>query len=380
MSVVVALAFASCIARAQPEAPPDAQQQFDIAFEAMTRGEFATAIVGFRAVAASATDPELRGAANQLGRLADELARRNMRLVAGTAPPGEPLASTPERVGISEDDQPDGGRTSFVISTTIASLYSGVVLLDLLDVDDVRTGTLVVMGSTTIGLLGSLYGTRGRTVTGGMADAWSLGLMVGTGNALLLSGPLGLYESSNNSSEKVQSLVLGSAWGAAAAGLLAADAIRPTRAQVNVTSTFGLMGLASTLLSLAIIQPDDLDGNTFLTITAAGLDGGLGAGAAFASKLDWSLSRARFVELGAFLGALAGAGTSLILFSDSESDNTGRLAAGLTLASLWGGFALATHLTRDMAPDYRFRKQTSGTVLGPTMIHNAPGLALVGRF
>jgi len=377
--LVLGVMLASGTATAQPAAP-DTQAQFDAAFEAMTRGDFATAIAGFHAVSATTTDPEQRGAANQLGRLAEELSRRQVRFVAADAPGATPVPLH-DTVPVSEDDQPDGGRTSFIISTTIASLYSGVVLLDLLDVNDARTGTLVVMGSTSIGLLGSLYGTRGRTMTGGMADAFSLGLGVGVFNSLLLSGPLGLYDADVNASEKVQSFVLGSAWGVGVAGLVAADSIRPTRAQVSVAGTFGMMGLASTWLSLAIVQPSDLSGNTFLTITAAGLDGGLAAGAIFASKLDWSLSRARLVELGAFLGGLAGGGTSIILFADSGSDNTARLAAGITLAGVWAGFALTTHLTRDMAPDYRYRKPLGGNaMLAPTIIRDAPGLAAVGRF
>ena len=90
----------------------------------------------------------------------------------------------------------------------------------------------------------------------------------------------------------------------------------------------------------------------------------------------------RVVELSAFLGALAGGGTSILLLADStgDSDNSARLAAGITLAGLWGGFALGAHLTRDMKPDYRFRKQGTSAMLAPTSIRNAPGLALTGMF
>jgi len=392
--VVVCLLFATRVSSAQPgepmpPPPPDDMQpvpspadraQFDAAFDAMTRGDFAAAVVGFRAVLATTGDPELRGAANQLGRLADDLARRGGRLTFGAAPGTVPPVG--EVVGVSEDDEVDGGRASFVVTTTIAALYSGVVLIDLLDSEDVRSGTLVVMGSTAVGLLGSIYGTSGRTMTGGMADAWSLGLSVGAGNALLLASPIGLFDTDTNQSEKIQTFVLGATWGAATAGLVLADRIRPTRAQVNVTGTFGVMGLASTLLSLAIVQPDDLDGDTFLTLTAVGLDAGLGVGAGFASKLDWSLSRARYVGLSAFLGAVAGGGTSLLLFADSGDNNSGRLAAGITLAGLWGGFFLGNHLTRDMAPDYRFRRvaATASALVAPTVIRDAPGVAVVGAF
>lgn len=390
------LVLASGLASAQPTesrpAPPapapaaDVQARFDAAFGAMTRGEFAQAASAFRAIAAEAQDPELRGAANQLGRLAEDLARRGARLAFGppAGSPGEPAAPGGAPAAGprgSEDDEPEGGRASFIVTTTLAALYTGVVLDDLVDVGDVRPGTLVVMGTTAAGLVGSLYGTRGRTMTGGMADAWSLGLAVGAGNALLLSGPFGLYDSTSNTSEKVQSFVLGASWGAATAGLLAADHYRPTRAQVSVMSTVGAMSIASTLLTLAMIQPGDLSGDSYLTITAVGLDAGLAAGAGFASTLDWSLSRARLVGLGALLGGLTGVGTSLLLFADSSGDNTARAAAGITLGGLWGGFLLGAYLTRDMAPDRRFAPHPGPTAqLAPTLVRDAPGLSVIGAF
>ena len=77
---------------------------------------------------------------------------------------------------------------------------------------------------------------------------------------------------------------------------------------------------------------------------------------------------------------VAGGGTSVLLFADSGSDNTLRAAAGITLAGLWGGFALGTHLTREMAPDYRFRRQQPTAMLAPTTIRDAPGLVLSGTF
>jgi hypothetical protein len=386
--VVAALLLGATPVLAQPDAAPPpvapvGDAEFKAAFDAMTRGDFATAAAGFRTVAQLAADPELRGAAIQLGRLADEYARRGGRLSFDAGPgarlPGGPLRT---REVVNEDDEPDGGRTTFIVTTTLASLYTGVVAIDLTNTDDIRGGTLLVMGSTAAGLVGSIYGTKGRPMTGGMADAYGLGMMVGVGNALFLSGPIGLFDSGvNNQSEKIQLFVLGSAWGGATAGLLAADAIKPTRAQVSVAGTIGVMGLASTLLGLAMIQPDDLDGDTFLLITAAGLDVGLGAGAAFASKLDWSLNRARLVGLSAFLGALAGGGTSLLLIGEDGNENSGRLAAGITLAGLWGGFALGAHLTSDMAPDYRFRRHTgTNAMLAPTPMKNGAGLSLVGTF
>jgi len=380
--------------------PVDAKGQYEEAYQAMLAGDFNKAAGGFAAAAALTDDAQLRMAANQLARLANDLAARNARLAFGPEAPaqpaypmtspggpgapggGVPLVEGGQNAAVSEDDARDGGRATFVTFTTIAALYSGVVLDVLLEVDDVRSGTLVVMGTTTVGLVGSLYGTKNRMMTGGMADSWTLGMGVGVGNALLLGSPLGLYEG-ENVDKKVTTTTLLAAWGTAGAGLLFADRYQPTRAQVSVTGTVGFMGVASTLVGLAIIQPDDISGNTFLTLTAVGLDASLVAGGVFASKLDWSLSRARYVGLGAMLGVLAGAGGSLLLLSDGGGgENSARLAAGLTLAGMWGGFALTTHLTRDMAPDYRFRVKPQGPQLtiAPTRIKDATGLALVGSF
>src|SRR5260221_522201 len=83
----------------------------------------------------------------------------------------------------------------------------------------------------------------------------STGFPPGPGTGLLLPEPLGFYRSPTNRSEKVQSFTLGAMWGTATAGLVLADQIRPTRAQVNVVETFGLMGVGSTLLSIVILQP-----------------------------------------------------------------------------------------------------------------------------
>lgn len=197
------------LVHAQPA--PDARAQYEDAYTAMMNGDFGRAASGFNAAAAMTDDPELRMAANQLARLANDLATRGARLAFGPATPANtlpPPAGAPPLVeggpagAVSEDDAKDGGRATFVVTTTLASLYSGVVLLDLLDIDDVRGGALTVLGTTAGGVIGSLYGTRGKTMTGGMADSWGLGLFVGAANALLLSKPIGLWDADSNASER----------------------------------------------------------------------------------------------------------------------------------------------------------------------------------
>ncbi len=374
MRVVVAAAvllFANLV-HADPQPPT-----FDAAYDAMIHGDFVRAAAGFHAVADA--DPAVRERATALADLADAFVRRGARLVDVAQAPGATPDAPTRIVEVSEDDTSSGGRASFVVTTTMAAFYSGIVAVDLLDLDSVRSGTLVVMGATAVGVTGSLFGTRGRTITSGMADAYSFGLLAGATNSLLLAGPLGLYRADSNASEKVQSFVLASSWGSATAALLLADQLRPTRGQVSVVETFGAMGIASTMLGFAIAQPDDLDGDTFLGVTAAGFDIGIGAGAVFANKLDWSHSRARYVNLGAFLGGLLGAGSSLVASGGNGDRSDARISAAVTLAGLWGGFALTSYLTRDMSPDYRFRT-THSTTVAPTVVNHAPGLAISGAF
>lgn len=377
----------------------DDRARYDAAFDAMLKGDVVDAAAGFATVAQTAQDPQLRTQAAELGRLAHELALRHARMTFDAPPApatgaaGGGLSVAGEGGGVSEDDTPTGGRASFVVTTTLGALYTGVVAIDLLDINDTRTGVLLVMGTTAGGVIGSLYGTQGRRMTAGMANAWFIGQWAGAGNALLLSSPLGLYDGTNTD-KKVLSFTLGASWGAATAGLLIADRYQPTAAQTNITGTFGVMGIASTLGALAIIQPSNLGSKTFLTLMAVGLDGGIGAGTMFANRLDWSKSRVLYVDLAAFLGVVAGGGTSLLIFADGKSsgDTTARVSAAITLAGMWGGFALGAHLTRDMAPDYRFRTQTPTqptATISPTILHdntsahsgaNMPGVALVGQF
>ena len=70
-------------------------------YAALVAGDFTTARAKLGVVAETAVDPELRGAARELARLADELGARQARLVFGAV-----------------------GRTSFVATTTSSSFIS----------------------------------------------------------------------------------------------------------------------------------------------------------------------------------------------------------------------------------------------------------------
>jgi hypothetical protein len=193
----------------------------------------------------------------------------------------------------------------------------------------------------------------------------------------LLSVPLGL----NEDTENMQLFALGSMVVGGAAGMYLGDQVNPTRAQVSLTGTMSMMGLATVGLGIGIVQPDDLDEDTLLVLLAAGLDVGMLAGISLAPKIDWSTSRARLVTLGSFVGAVAGfAGAALITGAEDPDDDTARLWSAAVLGGAWGGLGLAWHLTRKMAPDPRFRTEGATTTVSPTMIRDAPGLAGLGTF
>ena len=379
LASVAAPAFAQPGAPPPPAAPAEpspvppppvdpARATYDAAFAALVAGELATAAAGFDEAAATSTDPELRASARELRRLVDSLTARQARIVVGPAP-----APTAPAAPYTED--PDEGRTAFVVTTTLASLYAGIALIDLTDIDDARAGTALVTGTTALGFVGSLFGSRGRTITSGTADAYSLGMTLGAANALLLAEPLGA-----SSSETWQAGVLGGMALGSAAGFLYGANYRPTSGQITFAGTLATLGIASSGLGLVLTQPD-VDSDAVLYTMTAGLDVGAAAGLVLGHDLTWSPGRARLVWLGSLLGALGGVATTiLIMGTDDDSDTAARVIAGSALAGVWGGFGLAVHLTRNMRPDRRFLPAVSDLQVTPVAVRRGAGLGISGRF
>lgn len=375
------LATVPAVAQPGASAPPlpgapvavfDEQAIYEQAFAALLASDFAAARGGFGAVVAQATDPERRGAAREMLRLIAELEARQGRLVFGAGGPGPgPVASPPP---VNDRDDPDEGRTGIIVSTTMASLYAGVVFSDLADTGDARAITGIITLTTAAGFLASLYGTRDRLIHGGTSEAYSLGLLVGAGNGLLLSSPLGA-----ETSEQWQTAILGGMVLSAGAGFVYGQSVRPTRGQVSFAGTMATMGFATAGLGLVLTLPD-VDGDTILLTMAAGLDGGAAAGLYLGRNLTWSTGRARLAWLGALLGGLGGVATSVLLFGDFDGDGQSRAAAGITLGGAWAGLGLAIHLTRNMRPDARYRTASTDGAIVPIALPHGGGLGYAGRF
>ena len=346
------------------------QRDYDEAWSALLAGDTATAIAGFDRVAAAATG-DLAAGARELGRFARQIQARRIRFIVAT-PPTETPAAIAEAV--PEDDRQNSGRVGFVASSTIAGLYAGLAMLDIADVDDFRAGTLMVVGTTGTAFAASLLATRDSDISSGMADAYSTGLLLGAGNGLLLSSPLGLDSSEQVLGVGLAGMVLGGGL-----GLAVADRARPTVGQSSFVSTMSALGIASTGLGLVVIGDDDMSEDTILSLLAGGLDAGAVTGILVSPRLEWSKGRARLVQLGSLLGGLAGIGIAAIITGEPEDDAEARLLAASALGGLWGGFGLTIRLTQDMKPDPRFAGADQ-VALMPTLIGRAPGLVAGGRF
>gem|GEM_PF-5797939 len=358
---------------AAPAEDPGVQAEYDKAFSALVAVDYDAAIAGMNRVAQSARLATTRATASELARLGGELKAKTSA--------GGPATKTSVVTERERQEDLTAGRTTFISTTTIASLYAGVVLIDLLDQgDDFRASVGIITGATALGFLGSFYGSRDKTITQGMADTYSLGLGLGLGNALLLASPLGM-----DTSEKFQSFALGGVVAGGVASMLLADNLRPSRAQASVVGTTSTLGIATVGLGLGIVQPNNIDADTVLTLVAVGLDAGAGVGIYLSKGMTWSLSRARRVSLGTFLGALGGWAIGALSTGasfDSSGNRDTRIWATSTLLGIWGGFALTAHLTRNMAPDksHMVAHEPQRMVL-PTMIAGrAPGFAVAGSF
>lgn len=371
---------------AAPVPPPDDAVMIDASRVAYQRGfaallvnDFATARASFGEAASTAADPELRGAAREMGRLTDELDARKGRIVLDGAAPGMPPIGTAD----STRDDPDEGRAGIIVTSTLASIYAGAVFSDLADTGDARAITGIVVATTGLGFAASLYGTKNRTIYGGTAEAYSLGMLLGAGNGLLLASPAGA-----ESSEEWNVTVLGSAALVMGAGLYYGQTVKPTRGQVSFAGTMATMGVATVGLGLLIVQPDIDDEDPVLLAMAGGLDAGAAAGLVLGKDLTWSPGRARLIWLSALLGGLLGGASGILLFGDGESedgDTEARIAAALTLGGAWGGLLLGAHVTRKMKPDARFRggplvELSSQRQIVPIAVPHGAGLGYAGSW
>ena len=355
--------------------PPPADRSaadYDRAFAAFTSGDLPTAILGFDQV--GRTSGELAASARELARLARALQVKQVRFVVSE--PGGPNSTVTTRRVYEEDDK-NSGRFQFVAGTTFAGLYAGITLTDLTNVDDFRTGMLIIVGATGAGFMLSLFGTSDTDIRSGVADGYTSGLTLGLANGLLLAPTL-----EDESSEQILGIGLGAMVVGGGVGYFLAKEAKPTSAQVQLVSLGSTIGFATAGLGMLVLDSDgSIDGDSALLILTAGLDAGALGATLTVPKLDWSKSRARAVGLGTILGGLVGFGAGALIIGDPEGDGEARVLAATALGGIWGGLALSIRLSRGMKPDPRYSGTGSSLSIVPTTSQNGGrGLALGGRF
>ena len=346
---------------------PPTRSTFRRGMRLYLEGDYKAAAKRFGDVARTSRDPDRRAAADRL---------------RGLSLRGPALAGAGEAGDLtSSDEDAVSGRTSFILTTTLASLYAGVVLTDILNVgDDPRLVVLLLTGSTAGGLLGSIYGTRGIRISSSTGAAYSSGIIWGLVNGGLISAAIDY-----DTTEAVQTTILLSMAAGGTAGFLIGRRYDPTRAQVHATGAAGFLGLVTAAFSYMVVQPEEPGFRRVMLTHLLAYNAATALGAYAVKDIDWSLSRSRLVSLSGVLGAVAG--WSLVtLVMGFDNDNTVRAWGGSMLAGTWGGVAMGIWLTEGMAPDKRFSREPATEVsLTPTILpaaqgRTAPGLAVVGRF
>lgn len=348
-------------ATATDEDDPQVRERFRQGLDKLREGEPDQAAALLGEVASRARMIERRNAAEALVAYARKL---------------ESIATDEHGGGLARDLS--DGRTEFIVTSTIGSLYAGVVLVDVLDLDEVRpvVGTLLL--TTAAGFTASLYTSRGLGLRAADGEAYSLGVIWGAASGGLLAAAFEFQDSATAQATVLAGGILGGF-----SSLALSRTVLPTRGQVGVVSTAMPLGFATAMLTTVFMQDTNLQFRSVALMWFGGLQAGTIAGVMLAPDLDWSASRARLTLLGGGLGGLVGWGVAaLATGTNGDGSTTSKIWAGSALAGIWGGVALGAWLTEDMAPDPNWRDPgpRGQSIVMPTRIGDAPGMAWTGTF
>ncbi|HET6149895.1 MAG TPA: hypothetical protein VFH68_20310 [Polyangia bacterium] len=138
----------------------------------------------------------------------------------------------------------------------------------------------------------------------------------------------------------------------------------PGRASL-MGSTALWSGLVVGLLGASAVGDSPTADDSFLLLSALGLNGGAVAGVIIGKDVSPSIARVRFLDLGALTGGILAGGVYLAASNGHPSTRvlTGALAAGIT-----GGLVTAWQLTGNMEPDHPRGRQDAAPPAEPTLI------------
>jgi len=247
--------------------------------------------------------------------------------------------------GPSARAAPDtSGRPQALILTTAFGFYEGITLWALLDDADLLPGDPVITGAT-LTLL---------TTGGSFAAGWYVTDRYGVNAAqasmitssffwtVLNATTVGLEFDLDDDDLLWNSLMSGVT--GQGLGILLAANLDSTAGQVSLMNTVGTWTGAEAAIILGLVG--EKKAARYLTWSTVAADLGLLAGVYLASKVHISQERARFLDLGAFTGALAAPAALFMVWGPEDNLRTWYLSAAAVGIPL--GIATAWHLTRDM--------------------------------
>jgi len=240
----------------------------------------------------------------------------------------------------------------------------GEVILDFTTVGTLAATDIIIRqdvngGSGTFIMLAGVFGggalgwllSEKYPVDSGGARATTIGLLAGIANGALLIRPTEAYDAD----DVMALLFFGSAIGATSGFIYGRNA-ELTAGQSTFLGNAVLLGTATAALTGILGSTNGQYDNWENGSLAIGLDAGLLAGALVAPRLDWSPRRSNTVLAATVIGALIGGMIpGLITKRDEDESYNSDLIAGSMTAGLWAGFGLGVMMTRDAAPDIRYR-------------------------
>jgi hypothetical protein len=259
-------------------------------------------------------------------------------------------------------------RRNLLIYGGAFGLWHGIALAGATDSGD--GGVVLALGGAALGMGGTYFLTRERTIREGQSMAVMSGATWGSLGGLFLGWATS--DLRDDTSPEYDGYGVGSLIGGAiglGAGILWA-ASDPSAGDVAIVNSMAGYGTVGGLLAGGLMDPP-YDGaygmNAFIGVTA-----GVGAGLLVANELDVSRARMAMIDLGAAVGALApwiivypilkGGGDGETNGADDDTDV--QITSGVSLAGMVAGAILAWSFTRDY-DERRARRADAGVLLAP---------------
>ncbi|HTE51717.1 MAG TPA: hypothetical protein VK698_12775 [Kofleriaceae bacterium] len=268
------------------------------------------------------------------------------------AAPASPAPATPplaEPAGPPDRPEPDHGsalgRRAVIAWSGAVGLIAGLAIAGPEDdTGETADGAVVAGVVGAAGGIGLSYWLTGRTpLTAGQSAAITSGATWGAASAGLIGDAATGTDSVSND---VWKYVAAGGLVGLGGGLLYARAAEPSVEDMALTDSLSVIGAGAGLCIAAGMEPPESE--AFSLNALFGSAAGLAAGLLLAPRVEVSLRRTVFLDLGAAAGAALVWGLIYPLTADDTTRNDEQLAGWLSTATLAGGFGAAWYFTRGM--------------------------------